>query len=758
MMKRWARFVTNTHWMWVIGWPVVALAVWLPAPRVSTLLADDDTGFLPDSCPSVRAQDLLRREFPGRAPLATAAIVAFREAGLTDSDRIHLDELAGQLVGQAERLKWTVHATAVQPYLRPILETRNHAAAMIVVDLPAAPLTQSSVNRVREIQRILGEIQFEPGIQVELTGSAILGELLDANAKRDVDLTTVWAFVAVMVILLVIYKSPIAMLLPVATIGVSLLLVLGLLGWAATMGLPLNGLVQMFIIVILVGSGVDYCLFLFSRLREKLSDGLGMGDAVEASLAQTGGAILASAGTNAAALAVLILADNRDLYTSGPTIAIAICIATFAVVTLVPSLLQLVGHALFWPRVRGIPLSEDSRAWSAIARFVVRHPVFGPLATLVLLAPLTLIGARAEPLFDALDEYPADTSLVRGARLYQEKFFGADGVSELSLLTDVGSRVDAEKSIAQMQTFVDLLHDRLSQELPLLYQRDLRDPLGVERRKGSAGASDAQPTGIVQSLTDRLARDAYLGRSGHVVRVDLGLALPPRSAEAMDLLPKIQALAIAALGESGLAQASDATRPAILISGETATYRDMRELRRRDFRVVAGGATVLIFIILLAIIGSIPQSLVLVGATLLTYSATYGASLIVFELRYGLSGLNWQIDFLLFIIIMSLGQDYNILVATRIGEERRLHPPEEAVERAVRKTGKVVSSCGLIMAATFASLLSASLIVMKQFAVAFALGILLDTFVVRPVLVPSLILLLSRGSKSRDAADDGGGR
>ncbi len=751
MMKRWARFVSRTYWVWVIGWPVVALAIWLPAPRVSNLLADDDTGFLPASSPSVQAQALLRQEFPGRAPLATAAIVAFRDGGLTNSDRSHLDALAGQLVAQSSRLEWTVHATALQPHLRPILETRDQTAAMIVVDLPASRLTQSSVNRVREIKRILSEISFDAGLQVETTGTAILGELLDASAKRDVDLTTIWAFVAVMAILLVIYRSPIAMLLPLATIGMSLLLVLGLLGWAATMGLPINALVEMFIVVILVGSGVDYCLFLFSRLREKRGEGLGMSDAVEASLAQTGGAILASAGTNAAALAVLVLAGNRDLYTSGPTIAIAICIATFAVLTLVPSLLRLVGKALFWPRVRGIPLNEDSRAWSAIARFVVRRPVFGSVATIVLLAPFTLIGARAEPLFDALEEWPADTSLVRGARLYQEKFFHTSGVSELSLMADVAELSIDEDGLAKMKSFADRLHDRLSHEMPLLYQRDLHHPLGTERQRSSHGATTQQTPSLLQNLTEKLARNAYVGQSGHVVRIDLGFAMPARSDEAMDQIPGLKAMAAQSLRESGLGLDSGRASPAILVSGETASYRDMRDLRRRDFRIVAGGATVLIFLILLAIIRSIPQSLVLVGATLLTYLATYGASAIVFRIWYGLDGLNWQIDFLLFIIIMSLGQDYNILVATRIREERRTHPPEQAVERAVRKTGKVVSSCGLIMAATFASLLSASLIVMKQFAVAFALGILLDTFVVRPVLVPSLILLLTRGAKNSRA-------
>ena len=116
----------------------------------------------------------------------------------------------------------------------------------------------------------------------------------------------------------------------------------------------------------------------------------------------------------------------------------------------------------------------------------------------------------------------------------------------------------------------------------------------------------------------------------------------------------------------------------------------------------------------------------------------------IFRLGYGVEALGWQIDFLLFIIILSLGQDYNIFVVARIHEELKISSPRLAIETAIRKTGRVVSSCGLIMAATFASMFAGSLLVLKEFAVALALGILIDTFLVRPLLVPSMILLLHK--------------
>jgi len=182
----------------------------------------------------------------------------------------------------------------------------------------------------------------------------------------------------------------------------------------------------------------------------------------------------------------------------------------------------------------------------------------------------------------------------------------------------------------------------------------------------------------------------------------------------------------------------------IEIGGETSMYRDIRNLRRRDFAVVGTAAITVIFLILVWLIRSAVESLILVAATLLTYLASYGATYLIFNAWFGLEGLGYQVRFMLFVIILSLGQDYNIYVVTRIREEMARFSPREAVALAVRRTGRVVSSCGIIMAATFFSMISGALMLMKELAVAFAPGILIDTFVVRPLLVPAMIYLRAR--------------
>ena len=747
MMERGARFISRTAWLWIVAWPIVSIAVWAPAPRIPTLLEDDDTGFLPADMDSQQAAARLKEEFPDHAPASGAAVVFARETGLTDGDRALIADIARGLDRRSAELDWHVKAVATTPYLEPVLESPDGWAAVISVDLPAELLTHSTVKRVREIRRVVAESAPAQGLQIEVTGSGALGELLDANTKRDIDNTTIWAFVAVTIILLVIYRSPVAMLLPLVTIGVSLMLALGTIGWAAEIALPINGLVEMFVIIILVGTGTDYCLFLFSRFREEMARTADVVRSVEVSVARSGGAVLAGAGTNAVGLATLALAGNRDLCTSGPTISFAICVGTFAVLTLTPSLLRIVGGRLFWPGTVDAGERSDGGLWGFIGRLATRRPIAVVLVTMGVLLPTAIVGARVEPLYDAYEEYPDDSSFVRGARLYEQHFFQRTGVSEQTLILSTDARLDSPRALPALRKTLDAIADALKSDFPILYQRDLRDPLG--RTRSEPATEQADLSGRLRAgFADRMARDFYIGRSGTVTRIDIGIGVEARSVEAMDQVPKIRAVVLKAVESTGLLNAVGASKVWVDVAGETPLYADTRSLRLRDFRVVAIAAIGLIYLILVWLIRSPVQSVILVAATMLTYLTAYGATALMFNLWYGLDGLGRQVNFLLFIIILSLGQDYNIFVVMRIREELRDRPLREAVETAVCKTGRVVSSCGVIMAAAFGSMLAGSLILMKEFAVAFALGILIDTFIVRPLLVPALIFLLYRLRRS----------
>lgn len=739
----------------VAVWASAAVVLWVPAPRIPALLADDATSFLPDDYPSRRAAAMLHREFSGETYRSQAAIVVSRsDAPLTPNDLAYIASISDSLSGAGGQHSWRVRSATLDPWLTSILTSRDGRHAVIAIDLPADMLTQSTVNRVRAIQETLRGTVAPAGLLVDVTGGAALAELLDGTIKRDVDRTTFWAFVAVGVILVLVYRSPSAVLLPIATIAISLMVTLGALGFAAEFGFPINGLVEMFLIVVVAGCGVDYCLFLFARFREEAERGASPEDALRTALTRSRGAILASGATNVVGLAALALGANRDLYTSGPTIAASLIVVTLAVVTLTPAMMRLAGRRLLWSVDPGALRAAGERRWARIARLATRRPGRVVLFILAVLAPWVVVGRSVEPAYDPLEEFPADSSFVRGARRYAQGFYAVPNVSDVTLLVQLHSPVNGSSNDALRRALSDSVAG-LKEKLPILYVRHLYDPLGSDvssalssigtRAAGLFGGDDASAP----------VRTYFVGESGRAVRLDMGLALDARSRDAMRSLGVAKSIVGGAFARHGLAPEHGAPSDLVTAVGESASYDDIRALQRRDFRVVAIAASVAIGAILVVLLRSVWHAMMLIGATLLAYAAAYGATWVVCRQAWGLPGISYQIDFLLFIVMLSLGQDYNIYVVARIREELRRRPPRRAVEFAVRKTGQVVSSCGLIMTAAFGSLYAGSLSVQKQFAVALSLGILLDTFVIRPLLVPAALLAMGRlrGRRAAFASD-----
>ncbi len=723
-------------------WLLIATVCYWGAPRIPTLLEDDRTHFLPKNMPSQEAAALLKQEFPDAAYASRLVVVFSHEHGLADIDRKVIKRASSALEEKSEAMDWRVRSASLWPFLAPLLESADGQVALIVVELPAGPLTHHSVKRARYVREIVQPLIKDTSLAVEFTGDAALGELLDEKAKHDVDRTTLWAFIAVACILLFVYRSPVAMLLPVVTVAMALLVSLGLIGRAAAWGLPINGLVEMFIVVILAGSGVDYCLFLFARFREHMAEGDDARCAVQACLQRIAPAILASAGTNAAAMCTLALASNRDLSTSGPTIAFAIVIVTVTVLTLTPAMMCLVGRYLVWP-MRIEPTTHDSRLWSSVARIVTQRPGLVVLCTLMMIAPWCMVGMRVEPLFDAYEEYPADSSFVRGARRIEAHWYHGRPVAEQTLLVTLPESVDTIDRTGRLSSTMDSLAVYLTEHFPLAYMRDIYHPLG--RRTSENVKTATLPSWL--SIPKSLMRPYFVGASDRVLRLDIGLWGEPRSNETLDRIEPLRQGVRDVLSHA-LPRPNGPLPVEVHIAGSSADYVDNRMIRDRDFKVVAVVAVLVVALILYWLVHSIAQTVILVAATLITYLAAYGVTWWLAVNFLGVSSLSYQIDFLLFIVVLSLGQDYNIYVVTRVREELDRAHPQEAIRMAIIKTGQVVSSCGLIMAAAFGSMASGSLVLMKEFAIALALGILIDTFVIRPLLIPATLLLLERRNRA----------
>jgi putative drug exporter of the RND superfamily len=398
----------------------------------------------------------------------------------------------------------------------------------------------------------------------------------------------------------------------------------------------------------------------------------------------------------------------------------------------------LLGRRLLWPmRVEQVPARMiDGRAWRNLARFVTTRPAEVVASMLLVLVPMALVGWKVQPTYDSLEEFPTDCSLVRGAELYARHFFDTGRVSEMTLLVSTTQPWGDEERLGKLNLTLDRSAQALKRRFPVLFQRDLADPLGNRRASATKPAAGMLERLALAAGTDA-ARKFYVGRNGASCRIDLGLGVDPRSAHGMDMVEQIRATVHRTFTDAGIALSGTA----VTIVGESATYCDIRALQRSDFQRVAVAAFMAVFTILVLLVRSIAQALILIGATLLAYLSAYGATWAIFHYLLGTTSISYQIDFLLFIVMLSLGQDYNIYLVTRLREELAARSPRRAVELAIRRTGRVVSGCGVIMAAAFGSMYAGSLLVMQQFAVALALGILVDTFVIRPLLVPALLLM-----------------
>jgi RND superfamily putative drug exporter len=233
----------------------------------------------------------------------------------------------------------------------------------------------------------------------------------------------------------------------------------------------------------------------------------------------------------------------------------------------------------------------------------------------------------------------------------------------------------------------------------------------------------------------RQVQDEYLSPDGRAMRFSTTLSIHPLSLAAMADLTRVQSATLAALDQTFGAQ--------VLISGTTADMSDVRAITQTDFHRIAALSLIAIFLLVVALLRDPLLSLFMVAATVLSYLATLGITYWVFHAA-GYGGLDWKLQIFLFIVLVAVGQDYNIFFAVRLTQEIRRYPPREATRQTLIHTGPVISCCGLIMAATLGSVMAGDVILLVQLGFAFALGMLIDTFIVRPLMLPAFIVLTRR--------------
>jgi RND superfamily putative drug exporter len=673
------QLVTARPWLVIAVWVIAAAAIIGFAPPISTVTNSDQSAFLPASAESARAAALAGGAFPDTRG-ATAVLVVSRsdQTALSDTDIATISRLAGGLRGLA--------VGGVQFDPRQSLAD-NRAVALIGIQFTGAAQAQPVKQAVAALRTAARAQLAGTGLRSEMTGQAAI-VVDNANAfTRAEEIVTLATVVLIVVLLLLVFRSPIAALFPLVAVG----LVFGIAestiaAFAHWFGLQVGQELPTMLTVVLFGIGTDYILFLLFRYRERLRAGDPPRAAIIYAVQRVGEAVCSAAFAVMAAFGALVLAALGFFRTLGPALAIGVLVMLLAALTLVPAIVVLLGRRVFWPR---LPRLSSRNAFARLGRLVTRRPGVVLGAGLGLLAALGTAVLVFHPDYDPIHQLPAGTEASRAFDQLQ-RGFPAGALQP----TDVYLSSSGPISTAAIGEFTQRL---------------------------------AGLPGVAAPLQPRVARDR------RTVDVPVLLSQDPYGTPALDLVSGPLRTAAAAAAPPGTTT---------VLGGQTVALADIRTTTARDLRVIFPVAGLLFVLILALLLRAALAPLYLVVMVVGAFAATLGASALLFH-----DGLAFTIPIVLYLFVTAIGTDYNILVTARLREEiRDGRTPRDASALAITHAGPSVAAAALLLAGTFASLMVSGVPFFTQIGFAVTLGIALVSFVVSLLLVPAIAALFGRAA------------
>ncbi|MGO8897541.1 MAG: MMPL family transporter [Isosphaeraceae bacterium] len=770
-----ASLVQRHSWFVVLAWAIVAFLLFRYAPPWDQVTKDDDVRFFPHDYPSVIGQDLLERGFPRDAASSQFVVIYERSSEpLTAADFALVEERAADF-HKFSRANPELEVKKLDTHRSPVIGPRligksaegPGQAVLTIVSLRSTYLSKKTRVAVEEILKYLKTNPPLPqGLRRAVTGSAVVGHDMNTAANESLESIFWTTVLLVVVILLIVYRSPLLVMIPFLTIALSV--VASLKGIALLTEVPgitfqVINITRIFVGVVLFGAGTDYCLFLIARYREELRRGRSRADALREAIIQVGAALIASAGTVIVGLGMLYFSSFAKIQYTGPAIALSLTVALVAALTLAPVLLSWLRGAIFWPfkpphHEKGADPEAESLEqipmtgfWIRVADLVVKYPITILTFCLAGLIPLAIIGAQTKASYSQLADLDSDRPSVIGAGVIR-RYFAVGELSPTVALVD-NPRIDFRSPAGR-----DAVQEtsRRLMSIPVVAEvRSLSQPLG------KPPVPDNEKT-FLQRLADQAMRAAtdsrYVSTNplnkadlNHITRFDIVFRSDPFAPSSLESLEDVREVLNAATrpGEPLHGSAE------IGLAGSTSAVNDLKNVTTSDQRRMYILVTLGVYVILVALLRRPGICLYLILTVVLGYLASLGVTDLVFRsLHHGTEpwgGLDWTVGFFLFVILVAVGEDYNILLMARVIEEEERHGITEGTRLAVAHTGGIISSCGLIMAGAFGSMLTGTLTSLRELGFALGLGILLDTFLVRPVLVPAFVVVMDRVRAARRA-------
>jgi putative drug exporter of the RND superfamily len=702
------------RWVTVAVWLLIGAAGLLAHAHIDDVTAAGQSSFLPADSESTRALDALQHASSGGEDVPVV-IVFERRGGLAKGDVAAIGRIGDGL----GRLGLTGATPIVDPFsgryrndlakvariangIGPI--SRDGEAALLVLAIDADD-RGAIVDDVEQIRSYLGEHE-RPGLRAFVTGPGGIAADLEAIASDASRTLLVATLGLVLLLLLVVYRSPVLALLPLISVGAAYLVAIGIAyllieaGW-----IVVNAEGTMLLLVLVFGAGTDYSLLLVHRYREELAANGGRGDSrrslpksategvpptpLDAAVRASRRPLAASAGTVIAAMLVLLVADLESTHWLGPVLAIGIAVMLAAAFTLLPALLSILGERAFWPAtgIRGVPGGTSpnrdggdppdppSSIWGRVAGLVRRRSVAIIVGVCALLGVLAL------------------------GNLTEHKTLGfGQGVTKA---TD---------------------SSRGSEALERHFPAGLGSPLTAVVK---TAAAPAVARGMERLASVQLVLPAPIPSDATRAVILLVLHGDPYGSEAEAAVEEIR-------------ERLHALSPSGLLGGIPAENLDVEQTNERDTKLIVPLVLLVVGLILVAVLRAFVAPAYLILTVVASFAATLGLATFAFTEVFGAAGLAFDLELLAFIFLVALGVDYNIFLMTRAREEAVARGTREGALAALVSTGGVVTGAGLILAGTFATLTLLPLEELVQVGATVAVGVLLDTFLVRALLIPAI--------------------
>ena len=711
----------------LITWILLVVIINIISPSLSDVTSNEQEEFLPADVESVKAINLQLDKYPTNSGLS--AIVVFHATenffsidGNIDIDNINQLKNFVYFFQDNEELKLIDNILSVydSPEAAASLISPDGSTMTVLINIggnPADEDFQKTVDVIAEkAEEFGGILKIESGV----TGPAsIFTDAIRVFQSIDIQVTMVTVLL-VLVILFIIYRSPGLALIPLILVGTSLILAQSLAALIAdNFDIAVNGQITAIMSVLLFGAGTDYVLFIISRYREELGKNQNRFLAMSETVKKVAPSIIGSASTTIVAMMLLIFALSGSFRTMGPMLALAVGVVLIAGITVIPVTIALMGKWAFWPISidSNIKRANKKGVWHRIGNFVSLKPKFVFISTTIILGISILPIFSLIPSFNFIDGYPDDAQSKIGYEL-MKKGFPPGELSPSNIFITSSS-----ENIVERREFVEELAKKI----------EIMD--GVNKVMGST-----RPNGfyVDENSPESFAGLRFNSKDGSTTRLDIVFDGDPYSEKSLNQITEIRDISSKHLSDSKVRNID------ILVGGQTAVQTDNKNAIDRDMLVLAPIVLLAIFLVLIILQKSIISPVYLMFSIIISYLATYGLSVFIFQNILGHNGVAYQNPVWIFVFLVALGADYNIFVMSRIREEVQKSGYIKGIAEAIGRTGGVVTSAGIILAGTFSVLTTLPLRDVFQLGFAVMLGVLIDTFIVRALLVPSMAAMLGK--------------